>query len=248
MSEQNEHPIKVDKGGGRQESINMNLPSNAHKKKRVTVTDLKSAKNAEPQSETEVDKIEESRPKLEKIVENAARKKKRGFGTWLKETFTGEDAKSVARYVSSDVIIPAIKDLIADAGTQALQRIIFGDSSPRGRYDDRSRDRTHVPYNRMSISGGDRRDGRTISRRSRAVHDFDDIVLGSRREAEDVLYAMKQRVDEYGSATVTDLYDLVDISSNFTDDKWGWFDLHDTGVRRIRDGYVLVLPRPEVVE
>ena len=59
---------------------------------------------------------------------------------------------------------------------------------------------------------------------------------------------MYDLVNSYDSATVADFYDLVGITSEFTDNKWGWTNLHGSRVIRARDGYLLDLPKPEPVE
>ena len=46
-------------------------------------------------------------------------------------------------------------------------------------------------------------------------------------------------------ATVRDLYEMVGIRAAHTDEKYGWVDIRDARVDRVRDGYVLDLPRPE---
>ena len=43
---------------------------------------------------------------------------------------------------------------------------------------------------------------------------------------------------------MADLYDMVNITGDYTDTKWGWYDLRGAGVERIRSGYLLDLPRP----
>jgi hypothetical protein len=87
-----------------------------------------------------------------------------------------------------------------------------------------------------------------MSQRGRAKHDFDEIVLDQRSEAEEVIDRLYDVVNKYEQATVADLYDLVGLSSNHTDHKWGWTDLRGSGVSRIRDGYLLDLPDPEPLD
>ena len=43
--------------------------------------------------------------------------------------------------------------------------------------------------------------------------------------------------------SVADLYDLVGISGNYTDNKYGWTNLRNSDVQRVRDGYLLKLPK-----
>jgi hypothetical protein len=87
-----------------------------------------------------------------------------------------------------------------------------------------------------------------MSRQGRARHDFDEIVLDERSEAEEVLDRLFDVVNKYESATVADLYDLVGLPSTHADYKWGWTDLRGAGVSRIRDGYLLDLPDPEIID
>lgn len=85
-----------------------------------------------------------------------------------------------------------------------------------------------------------------MSRRARANFDFDEIILPTRVEADQVLERMFDLLDKYEIVTVADLYDLVGVDSNYTDEKYGWEDLRGADVDRLsRGGYLLDLPRPE---
>jgi hypothetical protein len=86
---------------------------------------------------------------------------------------------------------------------------------------------------------------RQMSPRARARHNFDEIVLESRQEAEDVLERLYDLVEQYGSASVSDLLELVGIAATHTDQKWGWEELRGAHATRIRGGYLLDLPEPE---
>ena len=50
---------------------------------------------------------------------------------------------------------------------------------------------------------------------------------------------LRERIDEYEQATVADLFDLIDVSSNYVDNNWGWADPHDIGIRRVSSGYLI---------
>ena len=67
--------------------------------------------------------------------------------------------------------------------------------------------------------------------------------LYSEGEAEDVLSRMDELIDTYGVVSVADLYDLVGISCNYTDNKYGWTNLRNAEPVRVRDGYMLKLPK-----
>lgn len=84
-----------------------------------------------------------------------------------------------------------------------------------------------------------------MSRKARANHDFYEIIIPTRPEAEAVLEGLFALLDEYEVASVADLYEMVGESSQFTDRNWGWTDLRGSDIRRVREGYLLDLPRPE---
>jgi len=41
---------------------------------------------------------------------------------------------------------------------------------------------------------------------------------------------------------------LAGINSDWADNKYGWYNLAPSKVERVREGYVLVLPRTEVLD
>lgn len=59
-------------------------------------------------------------PKVAPVVTGKVVTRKTSVGKRLKEVFIGADATSVWAYVAYDILIPAIKDTIADAGRWRL--------------------------------------------------------------------------------------------------------------------------------
>lgn len=169
------------------------------------------------------------------------------------ETFLGGDAKTVFNYVVMEVMVPAAKDMVADAVSQGVERTLFGEARSTSRRVG-SRGAASAPwtsYQRFAQpAGGVRRDEprRELSRASRARFDFDDIILETRVRAEQVLDDLIEACSKYQSVTVADLYDLVQITSVFTDSKWGWTDLRGADITRVRNGYLLDLPKPEPLD
>ena len=191
--------------------------------------------------------------KLEKVVKGKVKKQKRSLGKKMAETFLEDDTKSVGNYVFWDVMIPAAKSMICDMvgwGGMA-EMILFGDK--KGHRTRREGGRSHTSYGSYYGSSGrnrerDSHDKREISRTGRTKHDFDEIVLETRGEAEEVLSHLVDLTMDYGMASVADLYDLVGITSNFTDNNYGWTDLRNSSVNRVRDGYLLNLPRTQPLD
>lgn len=216
----------------------MDFPSNSHASK--TGTDERPAA-IEPG-------VNGSEPKkVEKVVTGDVVRRKKPLGKRFMETFVGGDAKGVFGYVMMDVLLPAAKDTIADAVSQAVERLLFGEArSTSRRTGARPGNQPYVSYNRYSSSGPRREEPRqNISRRARSSHDFDEIILATRAEAEEVIDRIFDLISRYEQATVADLYELVGVTGNYTDEKWGWTDFRGAGVTRISNGYLLDLPKPE---
>jgi hypothetical protein len=192
--------------------------------------------------------------KIERIVEGEVKRRKKSPGKRFAETFMGGDARSVGGYVMFDVLIPALRDTVVDTFSTGIERLIYGEgrSSRRGSSSYRSAGPGgYVAYNRYAPTRpyrNEREEPRNISRRARSTHDFDEIILGTRVEAEEVVERLFDLVDRYEQASVADLYELVGINPNHTDDKWGWTDVRGSRVERTRNGYLLNLPKPEPLE
>ncbi len=75
-----------------------------------------------------------SKEKVEKVViTGEVITKKKGLGRKFKELFVSADAKSVIAYVAADVLLPAARNMIVDASTKGIERMMYGESNPPGR-------------------------------------------------------------------------------------------------------------------
>lgn len=193
-----------------------------------------------------VEEPTEPKPELEPVIEGQVVRRKKPLLKRLKETFLGGDSESVWQYVLLDVIIPQAKEMIVDSATQGMERMVYGELRSRGG-SRVGRGSSYTPYNRYAAST--RKDeSRSISARDRAVHNFDDVVLPTRPEAEEVIERMYDIVSKYDVVSVADLYTLLRIKPNYTDRKWGWTDLRGLGATRVKGGFLLDVPRPEPLD
>lgn len=193
----------------------------------------------------QINKPEEK--KVAKVTRGSVARRKEPL---LDRIFGGETARSIGSYVIWDVLIPAAKSTISDIVTQSVEMLFYGErgsgrrSSSRIR---RDRDRSYVSYNSMydtprrSISGGKER-----HRRDR--HDFGDIIFETRGDAEEVLTALIELIDQYDLATVEDFFDAVGLPTEYTDGKYGWNSLGNVAIKPTRGGWFITLPRPKPIE
>ena len=50
-------------------------------------------------------------------------------------------------------------------------------------------------------------------------------------------------MEEYGTVRVADLYDLVGVTGQYTDNNYGWTNIRNAEIVRVRDGYKIKMPR-----
>ena len=186
---------------------------------------------------------------LERVTMNEVTRRKKPIMQRLVSTFIAGDPKQAAQSVIFDVFIPAARDLIADMVTRGFEEWFYGDHrTARSRTANRpSGANGYVSYNRFSSSTTSTPIHRREEERrpARSVNSIDDLVVATRAEAETIIDRMFDIVNRWEQATVHDLYELVGITGEPIDTKWGWTSMEGATFRRIGNGYLLVLPKIE---
>jgi len=173
--------------------------------------------------------------KVEKVISGSAKSKKKSGIHKLADIFVAEDLSSVGDYIFSDVLVPAFKKAVSDVVSNGIYMLLYGETSAPKKSGSASR----VSYS----SYYDRDDSRRTTSIARRNYSYDEIVLDNRSDAEDVLVRMDELIECYGIASVADLYDLVGIDGSYTDNHYGWKNLRNAQVVRVREGYLLKLPK-----
>jgi hypothetical protein len=185
--------------------------------------------------------------KIEQVTSAQADRRPRGLGRRFKETFVGGSARGAIDYMILEVVIPAVQDTMIDAFQGGVERLIRGESRPRRSGSMPYSNPPRIDYSKFNTNSPPT--SRTISRQSRTRHDFGEIVIQQRQEAEEVIDRMFDILSRYGTVTVADLYELTGIQSGHTDTKWGWTSLRGAKATRMRSGgFLLDLPEPESLE
>lgn len=175
--------------------------------------------------------------KVGKVVRGTVKSRKKSEIQKFADVFIQEDAEKVKSYILMDVLVPAVKKAISDIVTNGIDMILYGDAGTAKKSGGASK----VSYRSYYDKREERRD-RSYSQ-TRAGYQYDDIVLDNRGEAEEVLSRMDELVSTYGLVSVADFYDLVGVTGNYTDNKYGWTDIRSASVVRVRDGYKVKLPK-----
>lgn len=184
-------------------------------------------------------KEEKKEKKVKKVVKSKPKVKKKTFGRKAAEMFTGEEVENVFSYVLQDILIPAAKDTLFSMITGGASMFMYGDDSQKNRVGRNGRP-SYVSYSSYS----EKPQYRTVSRKR---SNYEDIYLGTRAEANEVLELMVEMIEEYGVVSVSDLYEMVGIESSYVDNNWGWENLSRAEIRLTREGFLLDLPRPIVI-
>ena len=170
----------------------------------------------------------EDKNKVDKIVKGKVKTKKKNG---ILSSFINDDLQDIKKYIVEDVLIPTIKKTITDVVKNSIDMFFYGEVSRPNR----------TNSSRISYSSYYDRDREPRRRRNDLL--IDDIVLESRAEAEEVLDRLDEMIEEFGMASVLNLYDLIGVTAPFTADKYGWTDIRNATAVRVRDGYLLKLPR-----
>lgn len=154
------------------------------------------------------------------------------------DEFVRDDLNKVKEFAITDVIVPAIKKSISDIFKTGIDMILYhgetGSSSRR--YPDSSK----VSYRSYYDSAPARRT--SYSDRRNAYY-CDERIFDTRGEAEAKLAQLDDIMARYHLVRVADYCEIVGITGTYTDNDYGWTDLRTAEVVRVREGYIIRMPR-----
>lgn len=176
--------------------------------------------------------------KIQKVVRGSVKTRKKPGLTKFTDVFISEDASNVKTYIFTDVLVPAVKKLVSDIVRDGIDMILYGSTGGRGSSSSSSK----VSYRNYY----DRRDGHHSSSsepRAKNRFDYDDIIYDTRGDAESVLSLMRGALEQYKIVTVADMYDMAGLTEPYTSNRYGWTNLSTAEVQRVRDGFIIKLPK-----
>jgi hypothetical protein len=185
---------------------------------------------------------------IKPVINASAREQKEPLGKKLKRIFLSEDIDNVGSYVFIEVLVPALKDLCAKLIENTVNIALFGNGArPLNRGNNQQR--SAALYWNSSV--GQTRPFASQQRSSvpKSSNNFRDLIYDTKAEAERVLDSMVELISTYGVCTVQDLYSLSNMeSNNYTNNDFGWMDLKGSRIIRVRDGWLLELPKPVLID
>lgn len=184
-------------------------------------------------------KVPEKR--VQKVISTNAKVKKTGGFKKFLNNFVEEDADSVKNYIVADVVIPAAKKLISDIVRDGIDMILYGGTNPRKTGSSGSK----ISYRNFYDDKRDDRHRPTTSTR----FDYDNVGWDSRGAADAAIAEMSDIIDVFGFVTVSDLYEMANLSAPYTSNKYGWMSVSTAEVYRGRDGmYYIKLPKASPID
>lgn len=177
-----------------------------------------------------------AKKKIEKVVKGPVKTKKKSELSKFADVFISEDVRNVKSYVLMDVLVPAVKKAISDIVKEGIDMILYGGTGRKS-----STNSSYISYKQYSDKVNTNHNSTNSSQYLGYSHD--DIILDTRGEAEEVLSRMAELIETYGVVSVADMYDLVGKDCNYTDNKYGWTNIRNAEPIRVRDGYMLKLPK-----
>jgi len=157
------------------------------------------------------------------------------------------DVRNITTTLFYDVMVPALKSMLADSLSRGVESALWGDSGESDSRSSRGSRRTNYGgmYGRQSR-------GRSVRRAEvREVTDIlelDDIIFDTPEQARYVLDVMKDQIRDYGWCTVAQFLALSGQTNNWNHERYGWFSLKNVSIRRTSDGYYIDFPEPSFAD
>ena len=177
--------------------------------------------------------------RVDKVIKGEV-KRRQSFGKMVRDSFIPEDVENAGSYIVSNMIVPGIRDGFFSVLRGILDYWSSGVGGPK--FTTSSGIRTQkYSYNQLY----NRRNAAPPESSSAPAqrYAYDDIVVPTIAEAEEVIAALKDIIRVYQVARVADLFDLVGVTGSYTDNNYGWPNLDRAGYQRVHDGYLLTFPK-----
>lgn len=186
---------------------------------------------------------------VNKVVKGTIARQKQPISKRLKAHFMPDTDLPISEHIIFEVLLPGATAAASEVFHQSIDILLPYSGRNRGHG---GRSRGYTQYSKGSGGRGgnapwnrdeDPRD--VVSRRARNTHNYSQIVIDDRVDAEEVLDELYNLLNMYDQVTVGDFYDAVGATKEFTDENYGWTTLSGTRIIRRGGGWVVDLPATE---
>ena len=180
--------------------------------------------------------------------------KKEGIFTRLVRAFLPDDVVDVKSYIVSDVLVPGVKDLASDIAHGVIDAALYGDTRGGYRRGRKKNNSGYIGYssifssNVISLNDNSRKDDKDRTRHR--TDRVQPIITQTRAQADEIISTLIEYIDQSpdGYVSIGDLYGALERDTDPNDFKWGWDSLGDAYVERIKEGYLVRLPKPKPIQ
>jgi hypothetical protein len=195
-------------------------------------------------------KPEQPKKKIEPIIPvGAAVQVKRPASRRFFDFLFAESPKQLGSKIGRDIIVPRIKAGFEEAANSFLAGMLWGNDGGRPVSNivrQAAMRGGGVNYSGISVSGNPMTQAMQASQ-PRSHGNYQDLTLPTQQYAEMVLANMYDLLNQYRIVAVADLYEIVNISPQPSDNAYGWTSLEGARISKVREGYLLELPRPTLI-
>lgn len=195
-------------------------------------------------------------PELTKVVSGNVTIKKKSPGKRFVHAFLNEDRKSIGEYLLYDFAVPALQSMISDIGrsigdafSNAIDIALYGDVRSKPKSGGNVYGNSIYNYN-ARYSYGKKTVDRTQQRsqpQQQERFDIGEVIVETRADADGTIMALRDRIEEYGQASVLDLQQCLGVTGEWTDASWGWENLDNVRVTRYRGAWRIDFPTPQPI-
>lgn len=190
-------------------------------------------------------------PKKEiKAVVSGAKKVQRPASRRFFDYLFAESPKDLAKKVGRDVVVPRVKAGFEQAFNEFLSGMLWGNGMARPPSNLVQgaviRPGGGINYNAASTQPSSMTQARQAIV-SQSSGNYQDLVLPSQGFAETLLANLIDLLNQYRVVAVADLYELAGMTPAISDNSYGWTSLDTARISKVRDGFLLELPRPSLI-
>lgn len=172
-----------------------------------------------------------------RIVKGEVKARKKSELKKLADTFIPEGVDNARSHIVFDILIPAAKDMVWDV----IGSLLYGDQYRKRAKGTSTGTKSNTPYRNYYQHPEERSMPAT---RVRVAYEVDDYPIPDRGDAECVLAELDSILREYGTVKVSEYYEALGVTPRSIDYKYGWTDLRNAYVDKVREGWIIRLPRP----
>jgi len=178
------------------------------------------------------------------IIPVGAFKVKRPASRRFKEFVFAESPKNIAGNVAKNVVVPRLKEGVQQALFAMINGMLFGNAG----------NAVGQQFMQGTLLRGGATNYQAISNQpsglqqamaanqSRPKVKYTDVRFSNQQHAETILANMYNLMNTYGRVAIGDLNDMIGVSSEISDNSYGWSTLQGSTISQDGGGWLLELP------